>query len=189
MEAVALDINKKEHISGILGAADNNIRLVKAKRLELLNYSINILPKLTLREEGYMEVRLDIREMEYVSETIHENNNTICVENFKTLVLCNYSVNLLHKLVLHKEADLLSMGADKKEHVSGIIHAENNSICIGKVKRLELFNYAINVLTKLVLHEENEMEEFHLSAEKEEYVSEVIHAENNSICIGKVKKL
>ncbi|OIR55641.1 MAG: uncharacterized protein A8A55_3613, partial [Amphiamblys sp. WSBS2006] len=79
------------------------------------------------------------------------------------------------------------MGADKKEHVSGIIHAENNSICIGEVKRLELFNYAINALPKLVLHEENEMEGFHLSAEKEEYVSEVILAKNNTIWLGKVK--
>ncbi|OIR56455.1 MAG: uncharacterized protein A8A55_2798, partial [Amphiamblys sp. WSBS2006] len=189
MEKLSLNIDGKEYLSEILCIADNSICLEKVKKLELFNHSINILPKLKLREEGDVEVLwLDAREMEHVSEIIHENSNTICVENFKILVLCNYSVNLLRKLVLHKEAELLSMGADKKEQVSRMTCAENNSIKLGKVKRLWLWFYAINILQKLVLHGENAMEELSLYADKEEHVSEVVCMENN-IQLGKVKRL
>ncbi|OIR56535.1 MAG: uncharacterized protein A8A55_2715 [Amphiamblys sp. WSBS2006] len=83
----------------------------------------------------------------------------------------------------------LYLNVDKKECVSEIISAKNNNIWLGKVKKLELSLFAINTLHKLVLHEENEMEEFCLIARVEEYVSEVIKEEKNSIWLGKVKKL
>ncbi|OIR55621.1 MAG: uncharacterized protein A8A55_3633, partial [Amphiamblys sp. WSBS2006] len=109
----------------------------------------------------------------------------------RKLELRDYAVNALPKLVLHKEnlMEEFSLSATKEEHVSEIIHADNNSICFGKVKRLVLRGYSINVLPKLVLHKENVMEEFRLDVWDKEYVSEIIHADNNSIWFGKVKKL
>ncbi|OIR55581.1 MAG: uncharacterized protein A8A55_3673, partial [Amphiamblys sp. WSBS2006] len=104
----------------------------------------------------------------------------------RKLELRDYAVNALPKLVLHKENLMgeFSLEAAKEEYVSEIIHADNNSIWFGKMKRLVLRGYAINVLPKLVLHKENIMEEFSLEVAKEEYVSEIIHAKNNSIWFG-----
>ncbi|OIR55845.1 MAG: uncharacterized protein A8A55_3408, partial [Amphiamblys sp. WSBS2006] len=156
MEAVALNINKKEHIPRILAVADNSIRLVKAKRLELLNYSINILPKLTLHEEGDVEVLyLSADETEYLSGILRAADNSIRFVKAKRLELWNYSINILPKLTL-REGNVMEkfhLSAYKTEHISEILCAADNSILVGKVKRLELFNYAINILPKLKLHE------------------------------------
>ncbi|OIR56019.1 MAG: uncharacterized protein A8A55_3233, partial [Amphiamblys sp. WSBS2006] len=192
IEKLSLDANKQTDLFGILRAADNSIRFGKVKRLELLNYSINILPKLKLHEEGDVEVLyLGADETEHLSEILRVADNSILVGKVKRLELFNYAISILPKLKLHKENEMeeLHLSSDKEEYVSEAILGENNSIQLGKVRKLELKLFAINVLPKLKLHEKNEMEELHLSAEKKEYVSEVICAENNSIWLGKVNNL
>ncbi|OIR57720.1 MAG: uncharacterized protein A8A55_1507, partial [Amphiamblys sp. WSBS2006] len=118
-------------------------------------------------------------------------NNSIKLGKVKNLKLESYAIHILLKLKLHEENEMeeFSLNAEKKEYVSEVIRAENNTIWLGKVKNLRLKSFAIRILPKLVLHEENEMEVFHLSAGEKEYVSEVIRVENNSIWLGKVKKL
>ncbi|OIR55747.1 MAG: uncharacterized protein A8A55_3507, partial [Amphiamblys sp. WSBS2006] len=153
----------------------------------------NALPKLVLHKENVMEeFSLDASWIkEYVSEIMKIKDGSVLFGKVKKLELRDYAINALPKLVLHKENAMeeFSLEAAKEEFVSEIIHADNNSIWFGKVKRLMLRGYAINALPKLVLHKENVMEVFSLSAEKREYVSEIIHADNNSIWFGKVKIL
>ncbi|OIR57364.1 MAG: uncharacterized protein A8A55_1876 [Amphiamblys sp. WSBS2006] len=171
---------------------NDSIKLGSVRKLELRDYAVNALPKLVLHKENLMgEFSLDVWSKEHVSEIIHADNNSIWFGKVKKMVLRGYAINVLPKLVLHKEnlMEEFGLAAAKEEHVSEIIHADNNSICFGKVKKMELYGYAVNALPKLVLHGENMMEEFSLSAAKEEYVSEIIHADNNSIWFGKVKKL
>ncbi|OIR55648.1 MAG: uncharacterized protein A8A55_3606, partial [Amphiamblys sp. WSBS2006] len=118
-------------------------------------------------------------------------NNSIQLGKVRKLELKLFAISILPKLKLHEENEMeeLHLSSDKEEHVSEAILIKNNSICLGKVKNLELKLFAINILPKLKLHEENEMEELHLSSDKEEYVSEAILGENNSIQLGKVRKL
>ncbi|OIR55582.1 MAG: uncharacterized protein A8A55_3672, partial [Amphiamblys sp. WSBS2006] len=52
-----------------------------------------------------------------------------------------------------------------------------------------LSDYALGILPKLRIHEENEMEELWLSADEPEYIAEILEMENNSISLGKVKML
>ncbi|OIR55650.1 MAG: uncharacterized protein A8A55_3604, partial [Amphiamblys sp. WSBS2006] len=136
MEKFHLSAEKTEHVSEVIRAENNSIKLGKVKKLELWKRSINILPKLSLDEENEMEV--------------------------------------------------FPLNAEKMEYVSEVMLAKNNTIWLGKVKKLELSLFAINILPKLMLHEDNEMEEFLLSADREGYVSETILPENNSIKLGKV---
>ncbi|OIR55730.1 MAG: uncharacterized protein A8A55_3522, partial [Amphiamblys sp. WSBS2006] len=153
---------------------------------------INILPKLKLHEEIEMEeFHLHAFGIEYIPEVIRAENNSIWLGRVKKVTLFQYAINILPKLKLHRENEMekFYFYADRIEYVSEIIHAGNNNIKLGKVKKLELNLFAINTLSKLVLHKDNEMEKFLLSADREEYVSEVMNAENNTIWLGKVKKL
>ncbi|OIR58949.1 MAG: uncharacterized protein A8A55_0278 [Amphiamblys sp. WSBS2006] len=66
---------------------------------------------------------------------------------------------------------------------------ENNSIWVGKLKKLEPSDYTMSILPKLRIHEENVMEFLRLSASKPEHITEILKMENNSILIGKVNNL
>ncbi|OIR55888.1 MAG: uncharacterized protein A8A55_3366, partial [Amphiamblys sp. WSBS2006] len=192
MEKFHLSAEKTEHVSEVIRAENNSIKLGKVKKLELWKRSINILPKLALHEENKMEeFVLKAEKEEYVSEVMLAKNNTIWLGKVKKLELGLFAINILPKLMLHEENEMeeFVLSADREGYVSETILPENNSIKLGKVKKLELSLFAINTLSKLVLHKENKMEGFILKAEKKEYVSEVIRAKNNTIWLGKIKKL
>ncbi|OIR55561.1 MAG: uncharacterized protein A8A55_3692, partial [Amphiamblys sp. WSBS2006] len=53
-------------------------------------------------------------------------------------------------------------------------------------KNLQLRDYAVNLLPKLV---ENQMQEIHLNAKDSCHVSTILEAEDRSIWVGKVKEL
>ncbi|OIR57760.1 MAG: uncharacterized protein A8A55_1471 [Amphiamblys sp. WSBS2006] len=75
------------------------------------------------------------------------------------------------------------------DNITGILKVKNNSIWVGKVERLELNWYAIEILPKLRIHGENVMEEFSLSAYTSKCIAEILKMKNKSIWIGKVKRL
>ncbi|OIR56138.1 MAG: uncharacterized protein A8A55_3116 [Amphiamblys sp. WSBS2006] len=75
------------------------------------------------------------------------------------------------------------------QHITELLKKKNNSIWVGKVKRLELKSYAVGILPKLKLHEENVMEEIVLDACRPEHITELRKTENKSIWIRKTKKL
>ncbi|OIR55829.1 MAG: uncharacterized protein A8A55_3425, partial [Amphiamblys sp. WSBS2006] len=192
MKEFILSAEKKEYVSKVIRAENSSIWLGKVKKMELFRYAINVLPKLQLHEENVMdEFCLSADRIEYVSEAILAENNNIWLGKVNKLDLKLFAINILPKLKLHEEnvMEEFSLSAEKEEYASEAIRAKNNSILLGRAKKLELKLFTINILPKLVLHEENEMEEFCLNAEKKEYVSEIIRAENSSICFGSVKKV
>ncbi|OIR56012.1 MAG: uncharacterized protein A8A55_3241, partial [Amphiamblys sp. WSBS2006] len=190
MEEFSLSVEKEEYVSEVIRAKNNSIWFGRLKNLRLKSFAIRILPKLKLHEENEMEeFSLNSEKKEYVSEVIRAENNTIWLGSVKKVTLFRYAINILSKLHEKNVMEELCLSVDRIEHVSEVIRAENNSIKLGKVNKLDLKLLMINILPKLQLHEENEMEEFLLSADREEYVSEVILAKNNTIWLGKVKKL
>ncbi|OIR57137.1 MAG: uncharacterized protein A8A55_2109 [Amphiamblys sp. WSBS2006] len=192
MERVCLSAERMEQVSGVIRAENNSIKLEKINNLELRNYAANILPKLSLHGENAMEMfYLNAEKTEHVSEIAKTKNNSIKLGKVKKLELKVFGINILPKLVLHEEnvMEEFRLNGWTIGHVSGIMSVENNSIRLGKIKNLKLMNYAISILTKLVLHGENVMESFFMSAERFQYVSEVLWSKNSSIFLGKVKKL
>ncbi|OIR56674.1 MAG: uncharacterized protein A8A55_2578, partial [Amphiamblys sp. WSBS2006] len=181
-----------EHVSEVIRAENNSIKLGKVNKLDLKLLTINILPKLQLHEENEMEeFLLSADKKEHVSEIIHAENNSICIGKVKKLELELFAINILPKMKLHEEnkMDRFSLSADKEEYVSEIIRVGNNTIWLGKVKSLELSGHSVNTLPKLRLHEENVMEDLVLNAPELEHVSEITSAENNSINTRKLKNL
>ncbi|OIR56449.1 MAG: uncharacterized protein A8A55_2803 [Amphiamblys sp. WSBS2006] len=105
--------------------------------------------------------------------------------------LKNYTIELLPKLRLHGENVMkkLDLYTHIPQNITEILKEENNSIWIGEVKTLELGGYAVEILPKLRLHEENVMDEFILRACRPGYFTETLKKENKSIWIGKVKEV
>ncbi|OIR56230.1 MAG: uncharacterized protein A8A55_3024 [Amphiamblys sp. WSBS2006] len=75
------------------------------------------------------------------------------------MVLEHSAVNILPKLMLHEDSVMeeFELDADKGEFVSEILRAKD-SVWLGRVKSLRLEQYAINILPKLKLHENNVMD-------------------------------
>ncbi|OIR56777.1 MAG: uncharacterized protein A8A55_2470, partial [Amphiamblys sp. WSBS2006] len=129
----------------------------------------------------------------HIAEILKMENKSIWVGRVRKLLgLVNYTTGILSKLRIHEEnaMEKLSLCAYRPEYITEILKMENNSIDLGKVKRLELYGYTIEILPKFKLHRENELEELVLSSKLlEEYTPEILKMENNSIWVGRVKML
>ncbi|OIR56003.1 MAG: uncharacterized protein A8A55_3251, partial [Amphiamblys sp. WSBS2006] len=83
----------------------------------------------------------------------------------------------------------LFLRTSKKEHIEGFLEEENSSLWVGKVKTLKLEGYAVEILPKLWINEENVMKELALTADEAEHITEILKTENNSVWVGRVKSL
>ncbi|OIR56761.1 MAG: uncharacterized protein A8A55_2488 [Amphiamblys sp. WSBS2006] len=189
---ISLGLSNKEPTKDILGEGNSSIWVGKVRRLKLSEYAIGILAKLRIHEESVVEdLVLDAYSPEHIAEILKMENSSIWIGKVRRLDLKHYAVEILPKLKLHEEKEMgeLFLYAKYPEHITKIIKAENSSIWVGKVKRLELKDYAVEILPKLRIHEENVMENFYLDLYGPEYITEILRVENNSIWVGKVKRL
>ncbi|OIR55878.1 MAG: uncharacterized protein A8A55_3377, partial [Amphiamblys sp. WSBS2006] len=87
-------------------------------------------------------------------------------EKVGELVLHGYAVEILPKLGFHEENQMkmICLGADCADQITEILETEDRSIWVGKVKSLDLTGYPAELLLKITIHKENQMEELRLSA-------------------------
>ncbi|OIR57403.1 MAG: uncharacterized protein A8A55_1836 [Amphiamblys sp. WSBS2006] len=193
IQELYLDTEFGEYVFSILGAEDNSIWLGKVKSLKLEHHAINLLPKLWLHEDSEMEeLKLDAEFGEHVSEILGAGDRSIWLGKVRKLRLERYGISLLPKLRLHEDnaMEKFSLGVINRKHVSEILHREDRSIWLGKAKKMVLMDYAISLLPKLMLHEDNVVDELWLDALEEEYVSKILWAKDRSIWLGaRVKTL
>ncbi|OIR55763.1 MAG: uncharacterized protein A8A55_3491, partial [Amphiamblys sp. WSBS2006] len=162
MEWLVLHVPTGDNIIEIIKKEINNIWIGKVKNLELKDYAVRILPKLRIHEENEMEeLWLHALGADNITEILKEEINTIWIGKVRKLTLRDYAAEVLPKLGIHEEnvMEELSLSADDTKHLAKILKEEINSIWIGKVRKLTLRDYAVNILPKLRIHEENEMEE------------------------------
>ncbi|OIR56160.1 MAG: uncharacterized protein A8A55_3094 [Amphiamblys sp. WSBS2006] len=194
MEELSLEACHSETLIEILKEENNSIWVGKVRKLKLIDYAVNILPKLRIHEENEMEeLCLWTYYPGNITEILKKENNSIWIGKVKKLELGNHAVNILPKLRIHEENEMeelyLCLIGYGYYHTTEILKEEINSIWIGKVRKLKLKDYAVNILPKLRIHEENEMEELVLEAYYPRNIIEIIKKENNSIWIGKVRKI
>ncbi|OIR56141.1 MAG: uncharacterized protein A8A55_3113, partial [Amphiamblys sp. WSBS2006] len=105
----------------------------------------------------------NIRNEENITELFIAEDRSIYLGRIKKLVLKNYAVLALPKIELCGDNEIkgLYLSAEEMYYVSGITRAED-SIWVGRVRRLELRKYAINTLPKIRLHGDNEMDELRI---------------------------
>ncbi|OIR56708.1 MAG: uncharacterized protein A8A55_2543, partial [Amphiamblys sp. WSBS2006] len=201
---IFLTHTKKEHIEEFLKEVNNLSLIGKVKRLALTENAIQALPKLKLHEGNKMDMlSLEIaRHSKNISEILKTENNSIWLRNVRGLELKKHAVEILPKLKLHEEneMDVLSLCADRSEHITGIFKTERNSIWMGKTKKLKLEDYAVEILPKLRIHEENMLDVLVLNANHPRNVKEILKRRgyyyrfwmgngDRSLFVGKVKNL
>ncbi|OIR57591.1 MAG: uncharacterized protein A8A55_1652 [Amphiamblys sp. WSBS2006] len=196
IEELVLDAYKTEHITEILKTGNKNILawIEKVKKLELRGYAIQILPKLRIHKENVIkELVLCARKAEHITEILKtENKSTLVwIEKMKKLELCGHAIQLLSRLRIPEENKMkeLVLNAYNPEHIIEILELENKTIWIGKIRKLRLFYYAIQILPKLGIHGENVMEELYLNACFPEYIYGILEEKDKSIWIGRVWRI
>ncbi|OIR55877.1 MAG: uncharacterized protein A8A55_3370 [Amphiamblys sp. WSBS2006] len=83
------------------------------------------------------------------------------------------------------EVEYLRLFANKEAHVAGILKQEKH-FCVGRVKEMWLEEYAVGVITKMTIHEDNTMESFVLRGH-EDYFSKIIGKGDSSIELGRIR--
>ncbi|OIR57976.1 MAG: uncharacterized protein A8A55_1240 [Amphiamblys sp. WSBS2006] len=192
VEEIYLCSDSLEQIAGIVEMENNSIWVGRVKKLELHGYAIQIFPRLGFHEENVIEkLSLDSYDSEYIAEILRAESNSVWIWKVKCLDLCACAIQILPNLGIHGEyaVDELALNVGYLGYISGILGVENNSVWIGRVRKLRLEDYAITILPKLRFHKENVMEELVLDANEPEHISGMLGMENNSIWIGKVKAL
>ncbi|OIR56500.1 MAG: uncharacterized protein A8A55_2753, partial [Amphiamblys sp. WSBS2006] len=155
-------------------------------------HAIQTLPKLRIHEENVMEELVLSVSYEHITEMFRTNNNSIWIGKVKKLELKDFAVQILPKLRFHKENEMEELTIDTyaPEHITEILDTKNRSICVGKVKKLVLGMFAVEILPKLGIHEENVMVVLNLRGiDRPEHITEILKTKDKSIWVGKVRKI
>ncbi|OIR57226.1 MAG: uncharacterized protein A8A55_2019 [Amphiamblys sp. WSBS2006] len=103
------------------------------------------------------------------------------------MCLKNYAVSILPKVSYEgSEIELLILYAGKEEQVAEIL-AQEQPFCVGRVKNMELREYAVSILPKLRIHEDNTIEKFVLSVFSCHF-SRILEGGDNSIELGRIRQ-
>ncbi|OIR57743.1 MAG: uncharacterized protein A8A55_1480 [Amphiamblys sp. WSBS2006] len=97
-------------------------------------------------------------------------------------------INILPKLRIKKDCEVgdLTLNTNREEHVAGILK-HDQMFCVGRVKRMNLNEYAVGVITKVNL-KDCEIEWLGLHASEEAHVSAVLEYAQTS-CDGRLKNV
>ncbi|OIR56732.1 MAG: uncharacterized protein A8A55_2519 [Amphiamblys sp. WSBS2006] len=181
----------EEEPTGILETADRSIGVGRVKEMELTAYAVGVLPTLRVSGDNEMETFvLDAPKKEHAAKALSAPDRSICIGRTRTIKLTAYAVNVLLKLNMGEGSEVKSLGlyAGEEDHLIEILAVKDRSICVGGMRTLELVSYAANVLPKLKIREENELETFVLCASKKEHITGILSAADGSIGIGRIKR-
>ncbi|OIR57224.1 MAG: uncharacterized protein A8A55_2017 [Amphiamblys sp. WSBS2006] len=85
------------------------------------------------------------------------------------------------------ELEQYNLSAFEERHISKVLREEDRSIATGRVKSMELLWYAVCILAKLRIHNDNTMEKFALST-NELHFSRIIEEGDSSIDVGRIRR-
>ncbi|OIR56059.1 MAG: uncharacterized protein A8A55_3195, partial [Amphiamblys sp. WSBS2006] len=165
---------------GSIGCVLKQINLVKTGL-------INILPKLRIKKDCVLELLwLYASEKEHVAGILAKNKR-FCVGRVENMSLGGYAVGVITKMSLEDcEVGTLWLEAPKEEHVAAVLKQEKKNF-VGRVENMNLSYYAVSILLKLIIHEENTMESIFLAGDGENF-SRILEEEDGSIDIGRIRK-
>ncbi|OIR55752.1 MAG: uncharacterized protein A8A55_3502, partial [Amphiamblys sp. WSBS2006] len=160
-------------------------------------FAVRILPELVFRGENVVEeLVLDVDYPDRITKILKilgkKNNNTLdWMGKVKRLELKDHAIKILPKLRFYEEnvMEVLRLKALGPEYMAKILAAKNKSIRVGKVKRLVLSHHAVGILPKLKIHREDVLEELVFEAYNSGHTTEILNTNDNSIGLGKVRKL
>ncbi|OIR58750.1 MAG: uncharacterized protein A8A55_0437 [Amphiamblys sp. WSBS2006] len=206
VEYLRLTASEEAHVAAVL-RHERKFCVGRVKRMELQEYAVCVIMKMSLEDFEFEKLILDARREEYVSVVLEYDKTScdgilknvifmgccavqeqkICVRRVKDMWLSEYAVGVLTKMSLEDcEFEKLSLYAWEEEHVAAVLRQEK-TIYVWRVKRMELRQYAVSILLKLIIHEDNTMESLDVTAYGKE-LSRILKEGDSSIELGRIRK-
>ncbi|OIR57715.1 MAG: uncharacterized protein A8A55_1519 [Amphiamblys sp. WSBS2006] len=185
IEWFCLDASEEAHVAEVL-AQENPFCVGRVKNMDLKEYAVGVITKMSLKDCEIEWLCLTAREEEHVSAVLAQEK-PFCVGRVKVMWLGDYAVGVITKMSLKDcGVESLSLIASRKEHVAKVL-AQENPFCVGGVKEMVLEDYAVCVITKMSL-KDCEIEMLVLDASEKTHVAEVLK-QKKPFCVGRVKNM
>ncbi|OIR56918.1 MAG: uncharacterized protein A8A55_2330 [Amphiamblys sp. WSBS2006] len=184
IERLDLTAYEKEHVAEVL-AQEKPFCVGRVKNMFLWAYAASVITKMSLKDCEIESLSLTAYEKEHVAEVLAQEK-PFCVGRVKTMELGYYAVGVITKMSLKDcEIKYLSLYANEEAHVAAVL-AQEKPFCVGRVKDMRLWDYAVSVITKMTIHEDNTMESFVLRG-NEDQLSRILKEGDNSIELGRIR--
>ncbi|OIR56324.1 MAG: uncharacterized protein A8A55_2930 [Amphiamblys sp. WSBS2006] len=185
-----LSADQEEHIAPIL-TREHTFSPGKIKEMVLNEYAVFIVAKMDMKGENSPRSLTMSMENPPRSGMFRAYENNIFLGEIEELVFEGYALELLTKLRTRKEKGIraICLRASKEAHITRTLEKLDKRIDIGKVSTMKLLGYAVNVLPRLEMGENDEMERFFVwkYGEKDSMTS-ILSMEDGSIEIGRIKR-
>ncbi|OIR57212.1 MAG: uncharacterized protein A8A55_2028 [Amphiamblys sp. WSBS2006] len=191
LKLLKLAATEEEYVATIL-AQDHPFCVGRVKEMEFWDYAVFVFLKIKEVGEGPEGLLLSIYGdglWKKIHEELGNESTTICIEEVEKLVLKEHAVNILPTLKIKEEMDTFSLDANNEEQVSEVLSEEYKGISFGRIKDFGLFGSAVNLLPKIRLGEDSEVEQYSLFAAEKRQISNVLGKEDRSISTGRVKNM
>ncbi|OIR56584.1 MAG: uncharacterized protein A8A55_2668 [Amphiamblys sp. WSBS2006] len=183
-EYLGLYANEEAHVAAVL-AQEKPFCVGGVKEMALGGYAVCVLTKMSLKDCEIGTLWLNANEEEHVAGILKQEK-PFCVGRVKYMYLWDYAVGVITKMSLKDcEIERLNLTAREEAHVAAVL-AQKKPFCVGRVKDMNLKEYAVSVITKMTIHGDNTMEDFVLRGH-EDCFSKIIGEGDNSIELGRIR--
>ncbi|OIR55860.1 MAG: uncharacterized protein A8A55_3393, partial [Amphiamblys sp. WSBS2006] len=180
-----LSASEKEHVAAVL-KQEKPFCVGRVKDMNLKEYAVGVITKMSLKDCEIEYLELSATRKEHDAE-VPKQEKPFCLGRVKMMWLCEYAVGVITKMSLKDcEIGTLWLNATRRENVAAVL-AQEKPFCVGRVKRVNIWGYAVGVITKMSL-KDCEFEYLNLTASEEAHVAAVL-AQENPFCVGRVKKM
>ncbi|OIR56113.1 MAG: uncharacterized protein A8A55_3141, partial [Amphiamblys sp. WSBS2006] len=179
-----LSASEKEHVAEVL-KQENPFCVGRVKIMWLWDYAVGVITKMSLKDCEIESLDLVAPRKEHVAEVLAQEK-PFCVGRVSKMYFKNYAVGVITKMSLKDcEIERLVLGASEEAHVAAVL-AQEKPFCVGRVKIMYLWVYAVSVITKMTIHEDNTMEDFVLNGYGGQ-LSRILEEGDNSIDLGRIR--
>ncbi|OIR56526.1 MAG: uncharacterized protein A8A55_2726 [Amphiamblys sp. WSBS2006] len=184
VEKLWLRASEEEHVAGIL-KQKKPFCVGRVIKMELGGYAVGVITKMSLEDYGVDKLKLTAPRKKYITEILKQEK-PFCVGRVKSMWINDYAVGVITKMS-HEgcEVEKLILTADKEAHVAAVLEQEN-PFCLGRVGKVEFEGYAVSVIAKMSIHEDNTIERFRISA-NEDHFSRILGEKDRSIELGRIR--
>ncbi|OIR56103.1 MAG: uncharacterized protein A8A55_3151, partial [Amphiamblys sp. WSBS2006] len=187
VEELILDASEKKYIAGIL-KQKQKFCVGRVKSMRLREYAVGILPEIEVHDDYEVE-QLDLsagREVHVAG--ILAKDQPFYIGGVKKMLLWECAVRVATKMRVRDDCEIgeLILAAIREEDIARIL-AKDKPFCVGRVKSMDLKEYAVHVIIKMRIKEGSIMESFNLE-KYSEYYSRILEEKDGSIELGRIRR-
>ncbi|OIR56195.1 MAG: uncharacterized protein A8A55_3059, partial [Amphiamblys sp. WSBS2006] len=185
IEWLCLSASEEAHVAEVL-AQEKPFCVGRVKNMFLEDYAASVITKMSLKDCEFEYLMLTASEEAHVAEVLAQENPFCVGRRVKNMWLRDYAVGVITKMSLKDcEIKWVNLTASEEAHVAAVL-AQKKPFCVGRVKNMTLDDYAVGVITKMTIHEDNTMESFVLAG-NEDHLSKILEEKDRSIKLGRIR--